>query len=166
MSFGRLRAEAKELRVDEWIDGEGRPMAKPLRLADLGDGYKIIYCFQDWCPGCHSRGFPTLKILHDALKDEGFGFAVIQTVFEGSDVNTFDKLRLNQERYMLAVPFGHDVPPKGERYPTFMEDYRSGGTPWFTIIDPEGKVIFADFRLDAGRFMQAIGAEPADLNRA
>lgn len=61
MSFGKLRAEAKELRVDEWIDGEGRPMAKPLRLADLGDGYKIIYCFQDWCPGCHSRGFPTLK---------------------------------------------------------------------------------------------------------
>jgi hypothetical protein len=47
-----------------------------------------------------------------------------------------------------------------------MEDYRSGGTPWFTIIDPEGKVIFADFRLDAGRFMQALGAEPADLNRA
>jgi len=78
-------------------------MEKPLQLADLGDGYKIIYCFQHWCPGCHSRGFPTLKYLYDNLKDKGFSFAVIQTVFEGSEVNTFDNLRFKQEQYSLKV---------------------------------------------------------------
>ena len=122
MAFGGLHDKARELRVNEWIDADGMSMDKPVRLADLGQGYKVIFCFQDWCPGCHSRGFPTLKFLHDGLKDKGFGFAVIQTVFEGAEENTFDKLRLNQERYGLAIPFGQDLPPEGERYPTFMED--------------------------------------------
>ena len=47
-----------------------------------------------------------------------------------------------------------------------MEDYRSGGTPWFTIIDPAGNVVFADFRLDARRFLGALGADDADLSVA
>ncbi len=166
MQFGGLHDKAKELRVNDWIDADGNPMERPLRLADLGDGYKIIYCFQHWCPGCHSRGFPTLRYLHGNLKDMGFGFAVIQTVFEGAETNTFDKLRVNQEQYGLKIPFGHDLPPEGERYPTFMEDYRSGGTPWFTVIDPEGNVVYADFRLDPTRFLAALGAESADLKRA
>lgn len=158
MQFGTLNAKAPDLRVSKWIDANGQDMA-PLKLADLGEGYKIIYCFQHWCPGCHSRGFPTLKYLHDNLKDKGFGFAVIQTVFEGAKVNTQDKLRVNQEQYSLKMPFGHDTPPKNERYPTFMEDYRSGGTPWFTVIDPDGNVIYADFRIDPERFFKALDAE-------
>ena len=44
-----------------------------------------------------------------------------------------------------------------------MEDYRSGGTPWFTVIDPDGNIVFADFRLDPARFLAALGAEDADL---
>jgi thiol-disulfide isomerase/thioredoxin len=166
MQFGGLHSKAKELRVADWIDAAGKSMDKPLRLSDLGDGYKIIYAFQHWCPGCHSHGFPTLRYLHDNLADKGFGFAVIQTVFEGGEVNTFDKLRVNQEQYGLKVPFGHDVPPEGERYPTFMEDYRSGGTPWFTVINPQGEVVYADFRLDAGRFLAALDADDVDLQLA
>ena len=98
MNFGQLRNTAPELRVNDWIDADGKPMDKPLRLSDMKDGYKIIYCFQHWCPGCHSRGFPTLRFLHDKLKDKGFDFAVIQTVFEGAETNTRDKLRINQEQ--------------------------------------------------------------------
>ncbi|MEZ5872815.1 MAG: TlpA family protein disulfide reductase [Nitratireductor sp.] len=165
MQFGGLHTKAPELRVADWIDASGAPMNKPVRLADLGDGYKIIYAFQHWCPGCHSRGFPTLKYLYENLKDKGFSFAVIQTVFEGGNVNTFDKLAVNQEQYCLKIPFGHDTPPDGERYPTFMEDYRSAGTPWFTVIDPTGTVVYADFRLDAARFLKALGAENAELER-
>ena len=90
---------------------------------------------------------------------------MIQTVFEGAEVNTFDKLAVNQRQYGLGVPFGHDLPPEGERYPTFMEDYRSGGTPWFTVIDPAGHVVFADFRLDPTRFLAALGAEDAQMER-
>ena len=159
MQFGSLNCLAHELRVGRWIDGNGDPMDKPLRLADLGTGYKIIYAFQHWCPGCHSRGFPTLKYLYDNLTDKGFRFAAIQTVFEGSEVNTFDKLRVNQEQYGLKIPFGHDVPAVGERHPSFMEDYVSGGTPWFTVIDPQGNVVYADFRIDPVRFMTALGAD-------
>lgn len=165
MKFGGLYAKAPELRVEHWIDGDGNEMDKPLRLADLGDGYKIVYCFQHWCPGCHSRGFPTMKLLHQHLHDRGVAFAVIQTVFEGADANTFDKLRVNQLQYGLKVPFGHDVPQAGERHPSFMEDYRSGGTPWFTVIDPEGNVVFADFRLDVARFLDALDTESVDLVR-
>jgi len=166
MQFGGLNTPAKELRVPSWIDADGTPMDKPMALADLGTGYKIIYNFQHWCPGCHSRGFPTLRYLHDNLKDKGFGFAVIQTVFEGSEVNTFDKLRVNQEQYGLKVPFGHDVPGEGEKYPTFMEDYRTAGTPWFTVIDPDGHVVYADFRLDPARFLKALGADDVDFEAA
>jgi thiol-disulfide isomerase/thioredoxin len=165
LQFGRLHNPARELRVNDWIDADGNRMDKPLRLADLGDSHKIIYCFQHWCPGCHSRGFPTLKFLHQKLSDKGVGFAVIQTAFEGADVNTFDKLRVNQEQYGLKIPFGHDAPPKGGRYPTFMEDYRSGGTPWFTVIDAKGNVVFADFRLDGQRFVAAIDAETVEMQR-
>ena len=77
-----------------------------------------------------------------------------------------DILRINQEQYGLKMPFGHDTPPAGERYPTFMEDYRSGGTPWFTVIDPEGNVVHADFRLDPQRFLAALGADDVELKRA
>jgi hypothetical protein len=47
-----------------------------------------------------------------------------------------------------------------------MEDYRSGGTPWFTVIDPEGNVVYADFRLDPNRFLAALGADDVELKRA
>ena len=166
MTFGGLHDKARELRVTNWIDANGEPMAKPLQLADLGTGYKVLYAFQHWCPGCHSRGFPTLRALQDGLKGQDIGLAAIQTVFEGRNVNTFDKLRHNQKQYGLKIPFGHDVPPPSERYPTFMEDYRSAGTPWFTVIDPKGDVVFADFRLDASRFLAALGAEDAVMIRA
>ena len=162
MQFGEIHKTAPELRVSEWIDEDGNARG-PLQLSDLGDGYKIIFCFQHWCPGCHSRGFPTLKYLSDNLRDKGFGFAVIQTVFEGSDVNTIDKLHVNQEQYGLKMPFGQDVTADGEDYPSFMADYRSAGTPWFTVIDPQGKVVSADFRIDARRFIEALGAETAEF---
>ncbi len=155
MQFGELCQTAHELRVPTWIDSAGTPV-EPLRLADLGNGYKIIYCFQHWCRGCHSRGFPMLRYLHDRLSDRGVGFAAIQTVFEGAAVNTVDKLRVNQERYGLKMPFGHDMPADGADYSSFMADYQSGGTPWFTLIDPADRVVFADFQIDPARFLHAL----------
>ncbi len=152
MRMGIVNTKASELRVATWIDAEGNDRA-PLKLSDLGDGYKIIYCFQHWCPGCHSRGFPSLKRLVSALSEKGCGFAVVQTVFEGAQINTAERLREEQLRYRLKLPFGHDPAPKGERYPTVMEDYRSAGTPWFIVINPEGEVIFNDFRMNADRFL-------------
>ena len=158
MQFGSLHRAAPELRVQYWIDSEGQERP-PLTLQELGAGMKILFCFQHACPGCHSRGFPVLRYLHHHLADSGVGFAAIQTVFEDFGDNTADKLEINQQRYQLAIPFGHDVVREGESYPSFMQYYRSAGTPWFTIIDADDQVIFADFGLDPRRFIAALGHE-------
>ena len=153
-----LNRPAPELRVPFWIDGDGRER-EPLKLEELGRGYKIVYCFQHWCPGCHSSGFPTLVRLIEALKGQAFGFAVVQTVFEGAETNTVARLRETQLRYGLRIPFGHDAAPEGSRLPTIMADYGTGGTPWFIVIDPSGDVVFNDFRLDADRFLALVDVE-------
>ena len=121
--------QAPELRVQRWIGEDGGISVAPLKLSDLGTGPKILFAFQHWCRGCHAHGFPTLQRLHGALSSKGVGFAVIQTVFEGAHEITFDKLRVNQLKYELPVPYGHDEPPTGATLPTFMEDYRTRGTP-------------------------------------
>ena len=142
---------APELRVAQWIDAAGESMP-PLTLAQLGTNLKVIYCFQHWCPGCHSAGFPTLQRLVPALEPLGAGFAVVQTVFEGFEENTFDRLRETQLRYQLDLPFGHDA--IAGRHPTIMQDYQTRGTPWFILINLEGEIIFSDFTLNADRLIE------------
>ncbi len=145
--------KAPELRIDYWIDKNGKERA-PLSLKDLGDGYKVIYCFQHWCPGCHSHGFPNLKYMIDNLPSDKVGFAVVQTVFEGAESNTVERVRETQEKYDLKIPFGHDHVPGGR--PTIMDDYKTGGTPWFIIIDPDGYQVFGDFRLNAEELVRLL----------
>ena len=149
-----VEQQAPELRVQRWIGVDGQDLAAPLKLADIGTGPKILFAFQHWCHGCHVHGFPTLQRLYGALRPRGVGFAVIQTVFEGADENTFEKLRVNQLKYELPVPFGHDEPPAGATYPTFMEDYRTRGTPWFTVLDAGDRIVFSDFHLDADQLVK------------
>lgn len=142
-----------------WIDESGGDRG-PLTLADLGQGFKILFFFQHWCPGCHSHGFPTFVRLAQDLGHKGIGLAAIQTVFEGSDVNTFDRLRENQQRYGLRVPFGHAVadPASSNALPAIMEAYRSGGTPWFVVIAPDGRVVYDGFELDPYSLVQTLAA--------
>jgi hypothetical protein len=147
--------QAPELRVQRWIGVDGESIA-PLKLSDLGTGPKVLFAFQHWCRGCHLHGFPTLQRLHGALSAKGVGFAVIQTVFEGADENTFEKLRVNQLKYALPVAFGHDEPPAGATLPTFMEDYRTRGTPWFSVMDAGGRIVFSDFHLDADQLVKGL----------
>ena len=117
---------------------------------------EILFAFQHWCQGCQLHGFPTLQKLHAALSSKDVGFAVIQTVFEGTHENTFEKLRVNQLKYELPIVFGHDEQPTGSPFPTFMEDYRTRGTPWFTVIDAGGSIVFSDFHLDAERLVKQL----------
>lgn len=151
---------APELRVPYWLDPQGQPRPE-LRLAELGEQYKLLYCFQHWCPGCHSHGFPTLQGLVGlpALK-----VAVIQTVFEGYEENTRDQLLPTQQRYDLGVPFGHDSNPAGR--PSIMEDYATGGTPWFILIDPANQVVFSDFRINGPALVEAMNASTPAANDA
>jgi hypothetical protein len=162
METGIVGLPAPPLENLRWIDENGDERS-PLTLAELGHGFRILYFFQDWCAGCHAHGFPTFVTLAEGLRDKSvgdksIGLAAIQTVFEGSDVNTFDRLRENQRRYGLRVPFGHAVaePAAEGAVPAIMEAYRSGGTPWFVVIAPDGRVIYDGYRLDAESLVQTL----------
>jgi thiol-disulfide isomerase/thioredoxin len=157
METGIVGLTAPRFDHVRWIDENGDERS-PLTLAELGQGFKILYFFQDWCAGCHAHGFPTFVTLAEELRDKRVGLAAIQTVFEGSEVNTFDRLRENQRRYGLRVPFGHAVADSASAgaVPAIMEAYRSGGTPWFVVIAPDGRVVYDGFRPDAKSLVQTL----------
>jgi thiol-disulfide isomerase/thioredoxin len=157
METGIVGLTAPRFDHVRWIDENGDERS-PLTLAELGQGFKILYFFQDWCAGCHAHGFPTFVTLAEELRDKRVGLAAIQTVFEGSEVNTFDRLRENQRRYGLRVPFGHAVADSAsaDAVPAIMEAYRSGGTPWFVVIAPDDRVVYDGFRPDAKSLVQTL----------
>jgi len=154
-----MQPKAPEFRVPFWIDADGQPR-DALTLAELGNSFKVIFCFKAMCPGCHSVGFPTMKTIYDGLKDKGVGMAVIHTAFDDDPRNSQDKVAEMQTKYDLPIPFGHD-PKVGDKYPTFMQDYRTRGTPFFIILDPENKIIFSDFRPDAAKVVEVLGKAAA-----
>lgn len=139
---------APELEVSQWIDAYGHPTA-PVKLSDYKDKFKVIYCFQSWCPGCHTNGFPALSEMVNALSgNDKVIFLAIQTVFEGHDENTYDKLATTQKQYHLKIPFGHDAGDENtHNISKMMMNFGTGGTPWFILIDQQDRVVFADFNL-------------------
>lgn len=140
---------APELEIDYWIDENGESTS--FKLAEHADKWIFLKCFQSWCPGCHSHGFPALKQISDALADNpAIAFAGIQTVFEGHYTNTVDKVRQIQLQYDLQIPMGHD-PGLEHGHPKTMVDYRTGGTPWMILIDPQRNVIFNDYGIDVDK---------------
>lgn len=157
METGIMGLPAPPLEHVRWIDENGDERC-PLTLAELGQDFKILYFFQDWCASCHRHGFPAFVTLARELRGRGVGLAAIQTVFEGSEVNTFDRLRENQRRYGLRVPFGHAVADSTSVHdlPEIMEAYRSAGTPWFVVIAPDGCVVYDGFLVAADGLIQAL----------
>lgn len=150
---------APELEVNTWIDGQGNPQA-PFKISDHRGKWIYLKCFQEWCPSCHSVGFPNLQKLTAAFPDDKTVVsAVIQTVFEGESINTEDALRKNQLKYDLQVPFGHDpgnidLPQEDpNRYPKTMLSYQTRGTPWVVVISPQGRVMFSDFHIDMDKLI-------------
>lgn len=157
METGIVGLRAPALEHVRWIDENGGD-CEPLTLADLGHDFRILYFFQAGCESCHRHGFPTVARLVRELKGKGIGLAAIQTVFEGSDINTFDQLRENQKRYALKIPFGHTDTSAAsmQQLPEIMAAYRSAGTPWFVVIDPDGEVVYDGFLVVADGLIQAL----------
>jgi len=87
--------------------------------------------------------------------DPNVAFIAIQTVFEGFDVNTFERAQEVAQQYGLEIPFGHDPGPDGQRS-LVMQRYRTAGTPWTVLIDRQGRVQFNDFRADAAEMARMI----------
>lgn len=140
--------KAPEFNVKDWVDENGNKTGQ-IKLSDFKGKFKVVYCFQSWCPGCHSVGLPNLQKLVKALKgNDKVAFIAIQTVFEGHHENTFDKMLETQKKYELKIPFGHDAGEDGQSRSNFMQNYQTGGTPWFVFIDQNDLVLFADFHIN------------------
>ena len=152
MEYGVLGLKGKELSVPLWLNQKGEEMPA-VSLADFKGKFKVLYCFQAWCPGCHSKGLPDLKEMVKAMNGrDDVVFLAIQTVFEGRDANTFERVKEIQREYGLAIPFGHD--PGNEstgNISTTMINYRTGGTPWFIFIDKNDVVVFNDYHLEVDK---------------
>lgn len=146
---------APELNVKQWVDGSGMPLAN-VHLKDYTGKFKVLYCFQSWCPGCHSRGLPALKEMVKALKgNDQVVFMAIQTVFEGVQANTYEKMLETQKQYNLAIPFGHDAEGDNpSNISNTMYSYRTGGTPWFIFIDQNNEVVFNDYHLNTEKAIE------------
>lgn len=150
---------APELEVEHWIDADGKPTR--FNLAMHRGKWVFLKCWQSWCPGCHAHGFPALKKISDALVgNPKVTIAGIQTVFEGFEVNTVDKLRDIQLQYALHIPMGHDAGDvNGDHYPITMKNYRTGGTPWMILIDPDGTVVFNGFNINSDRAIEFLSKQ-------
>jgi thiol-disulfide isomerase/thioredoxin len=116
-----------------------------------------LYFFQSWCPGCHSRGFPTLAATRSAFAArDDVVFLAVQTVFEGFYTNTAQKGLETLRKFALDIPMGHDPGPEGSGS-RLMKRYRSGGTPWTVVIDKKGVVRFDGFRLTPTQARTLVG---------
>lgn len=159
-SHGIVGQVAPSLGVQEWINlPEG---TTTLDVGELEGQVVYLYCFQSWCPGCHSSGFPTLKAVHEHFsRDTNVTFLVVQTTFEGAHVNTFQRARKIADTYDLTMPVGQSGGK--DKRSRLMAAYRTRGTPWTIIIDRHGVVRFNDFHIQpekAIRLITSLKAEP------
>lgn len=160
--YGIVGQKAPELDIDYWIDGSGKSTS--FKLSQHKNKWIFLKCFQSWCPGCHSHGLPALKKISDAMQDNPkIVFAAIQTVFEGFSTNTRDKVRKTQLQYDLQIPMGHDAGSEG-RAPATMVNFRTGGTPWMILINPQGLVVYNEFNIDADKAIEYLSRETASFS--
>ena len=155
---------APELEIDSWSDANGEPTT--FSMSKARGKWTFLKCFQYWCPGCHSSGFPTLVAVQEAFGADGdVAIAAIQTVFEGHSTNREDRIPEIRDRYDLKIPIGHDAgDPDGEgtsRWPSTMRLYRTGGTPWLVLIDPAGQVVFDGFHVDKKKLIDFLAEQVA-----
>ena len=140
--------KAPKFNVKHWVDANGQKIPT-VSLSDFEGKFKVVYCFQSWCPGCHSHGLPALQKIVAALKENNkVAFLAIQTVFEGYEANTYEKMLETQKQYDLEIPFGHDAGDDDKSVSNIMRSYGTGGTPWFIFIDNQDNIVFSDFHIN------------------
>lgn len=124
--------------VREWIQtpaGFDR-----IDVTDYRGQMLVVMGFQAYCPSCHTHGFPRLKELVKTFgKDRDVAFLAMQTTFEGFDHNDRSQLEKIAKRYDLKMPVAHDPGTDGKRS-DLLRRYRTGGTPWFIVLDHRGVV--------------------------
>ena len=145
-NYGIQGSQAPDWGVNIWFNLPEENQR--IDLQSFPNRIVYLYCFQSWCPGCHSHGFPSLLNVMEKFKDSpDVAFVAVQTVFEGFEVNTAERALETAGEYQLAIPVGHDPGPDGRRS-LIMQRYRTGGTPWIIVIDSQGTVRFNDFHVE------------------
>lgn len=98
--------EAAAPGCDPVVDASGQAL-EHFDLDRMPGRFKLIFCFQDACPGCHATGFPALARVVDAFRGSDFvGFAAVQTVFEDFGSNTWERMLANHPATRWAFPSG------------------------------------------------------------
>jgi len=151
--------EAPEIELDYWIDADGEP--GNFSVLESRGKWVFLKCFQDWCPGCHSSGFPTLQAFSKRFHDHPkVAIAAIQTVFEGYHTNTVEDVRELQLRYELPIVMGHDPgDPETDQRPVTMRKYFTGGTPWLILINPQGTVVYNNYHVDSKKLIEYVAEQ-------
>lgn len=152
---------APEINLDYWVDGNGE--SSSFSIEESRGKWVFLKFFQNWCPGCHSSGFPTLKAVCDNFYGhEKVAIAAVQTVFEGYGTNTRDKVRELQLRYEIPAVMGHDPGDRDAHIPSLtMINYRTGGTPWLVLISPDGNVVFNNFHVNREKLVEFLKEQVA-----
>lgn len=158
--YGIEGYKAPELELSGWTDRDGKPTE--FSISDSKGKWVFLKCFQYWCPGCHSSGFPTLQAVQNEFGDNPkVAIAAVQTVFEGFTTNTEDRVEQMRDRYALTVPMAHDPGVPDISAPFVMRNYRTGGTPWLILIDPTGTVVFNSFHVDQTKLIKFLAEQVA-----
>tara|TARA_R110000850_G_scaffold39869_1_gene103041 strand:+ start:2399 stop:2983 length:585 start_codon:yes stop_codon:yes gene_type:complete len=155
--------QAPPLRVTEWIQlPEG---TEQLDIPYYKGEILVMLMFQHTCEACHKRAFPTLQNLVKQFGDTpGVNFLAIQTPFEDFLDNTELKLAETAEKFDLQIPFGHLS--KTPDFYSINAAYRTGGTPWWVIVNRDGVVEYDGFFLNpevaVENLEKMIAGEPVD----
>jgi thiol-disulfide isomerase/thioredoxin len=162
MNTGIRGKQAPPLNAEQWRDAKGNPL-ETLSLTDLPGRFSLLFFFQSWCPGCHSTGFPTLAKILEHTSRSDLSAVAVQTVFEGHEENPPERAWALQKEHDLQIPFGHDGTAAQS---PLMAAYRTGGTPWFVLIDPEGEVVANTFRFDAKAVIKLVSTPSKGPSKA
>lgn len=136
---------APPLNVPDWYQA---PAGKDrVELSDYKGKIVVMLFFQHWCKASQERELPVLQKLVKHYKgNDGIVFLAIQTVFEGYMDNTIDKLPVTAKKFELDIPIGFIA--KVPAFPGISASYKPGGTPWWVIVDRQGRVEYNGFILN------------------
>ena len=137
--------KAPPLGVKSWIQlPEGK---ETIDISDYQGKTVVMLLFQSTCEACRKRAFPTLKMLVKKFGDrEKLAFLAIQTPFEDFSDNTESKLQSAADEFDLTIPLGHLAKTPG--FYSINAAYKTGGTPWWIIVNPVGIVDYNGFYLN------------------
>jgi len=151
---GILGQKAPAITVESWVSlpaGSKAPTPESLKGKVI-----YLYCFQSWCPGCHSSGFPTLQKVSNHFKDDKeVQCLTVQTVFEGFHTNTSQKALAMAKKYDLSgIPVGHSG--NRNKRSEIMANFNTRGTPWTIIIGKDGIVKYNSFHIQPSAAIKLI----------